>query len=319
MFLETPWSDLQAAGEVGDQRAILEQARRLLIGWSAPQEPPRAIELLRQLERQSDPEAISLLATLYAAGAWVVQDWAQALDLLERAAALGEKRAQEQLALLSQPTCQGDSGDWGWLRRGIRLEDWRRPATRDVISESPRIRRVQQFVSPAICRWLVGCGDGRFKQALMFDGRTARFSAERNNSDFVFDMLTADMVILLVRERISATLRLPIFSMEPPQIFHYATGQEIRPHYDHIRAENGCQAERIATFLLYLNDDYEGGELEFVSLGLRHRGRCGDGIYFANVDAQGQPDMQTLHAALPVTRGEKWVLSQWVQDRNFGS
>jgi hypothetical protein len=26
-----------------------------------------------------------------------------------------------------------------------------------------------------------------------------------------------------------------------------------------------------------------------------------------------------LHAALPVTKGEKFVLSQWIQDRPFGN
>ena len=34
-----------------------------------------------------------------------------------------------------------------------------------------------------------------------------------------------------------------------------------------------------------------------------------------NVDAEGTPDPRTLHAGLPPTAGEKWVLSQWVRTR----
>jgi hypothetical protein len=48
---------------------------------------------------------------------------------------------------------------------------------------------------------------------------------------------------------------------------------------------------------------------------LRHRARRGDALMFANVDLAGNPDRRTLHAGLPPTRGEKWVLSQWIRDR----
>ena len=40
-----------------------------------------------------------------------------------------------------------------------------------------------------------------------------------------------------------------------------------------------------------------------------------DALLFLNVDARGQPHPQSLHAGLPPTRGEKWVLSMWVRDR----
>jgi len=69
--------------------------------------------------------------------------------------------------------------------------------------------------------------------------------------------------------------------------------------------------------LLYLNDDYDGGDLVFPKVGVQHKGRTGDGIYFAHVDESGTPDRLSLHAALPVTRNEKFILSQWIHDRPF--
>jgi prolyl 4-hydroxylase len=69
------------------------------------------------------------------------------------------------------------------------------------------------------------------------------------------------------------------------------------------------------TFLLYLNDDYEGGETEFPVIGLRWKGRKGEGLFFWNVQPGGAPDERTLHAGAPVSRGEKWVLSQWIEGR----
>ena len=67
---------------------------------------------------------------------------------------------------------------------------------------------------------------------------------------------------------------------------------------------------------MWLNNDYEGGELEFLRVEYRHRGKMGDGIFFAS-QFEGKPDKMSAHAALPVTKGEKYILSQWIHDRPF--
>jgi len=73
--------------------------------------------------------------------------------------------------------------------------------------------------------------------------------------------------------------------------------------------------QRIATVLIYLNEDYAGGETAFPKLGLNFRGATGDALFFTNVDRSGRADPLTLHAGTPPTSGEKWVLSQWIRDR----
>jgi len=113
--------------------------------------------------------------------------------------------------------------------------------------------------------------------------------------------------------------------MEPPQIFHYATGQGIDAHYDSLYdGEHGYgrdgtyEGDRLATLLMYLNDDYEGGVLEFVKVGYKYRGKTGDAIFFASLRG-GRFDEQALHGASTVTRGEKFILSQWIHDRPFAA
>jgi hypothetical protein len=44
----------------------------------------------------------------------------------------------------------------------------------------------------------------------------------------------------------------------------------------------------------------------------RWKGRRGSALFFWNVEPDGTRDQDTLHAGLPVTRGEKWLLSQWI-------
>ncbi len=69
------------------------------------------------------------------------------------------------------------------------------------------------------------------------------------------------------------------------------------------------------TFILYLNDDYEGGETAFPTLGFSHKGHIGEGIYFVNALPDMQPDLRMLHAGRPTTRGEKWIVTQFIRNR----
>ena len=70
------------------------------------------------------------------------------------------------------------------------------------------------------------------------------------------------------------------------------------------------------TFLVYLNDDFQGGETEFLSTGLKVKGRKGDGLLFRNADESGQPDLNSRHAGLPPVSGIKFLASRWIRQRS---
>lgn len=301
-----------------DPASSRELGLRLLVGREAAFDPAQGIALLRAAASEGDGDALAQFATLKAAGAWMPQSWPEALDLLQQAAERGNARAQGQLRIL------GRGETWAQLRASVDVAAWTAASARRAICEAPRIRVVERFVPVEVCRWLIARGAGKFQRSLMFDGQRSNVLDSRTCSDFKFDIVEADCVLQIVRERIASITTLPVAAFEPPQIFHYAQGEEIKPHYDALRlgdqgyGQGGAyKGDRIATFLLYLNDDYEGGELEFPKVGVKHRGKAGDGIYFAHIDAAGQPDRQSLHAALPITRNEKFILSQWIHDRPF--
>jgi prolyl 4-hydroxylase len=50
-------------------------------------------------------------------------------------------------------------------------------------------------------------------------------------------------------------------------------------------------------------------------LDMRWRGRKGSAIFFWNVLPDGVHDRRMLHAGLPLTGGEKWMLTQWIRSR----
>jgi hypothetical protein len=173
---------------------------------------------------------------------------------------------------------------------------------------------------------MIGRARGRTTRAQTFEDATGLplDSASRTNSAFQFAGRDLDVVTLLVRARIAATLDVPVTALEPTQMLHYRVGECFAPHVDYfdpdfpgLAAQIEREGQRIGTALIYLNDDFEGGETDFPRAGFRFKGAPGDALIFANVDAAGAPEPLSMHAGLAPTRGEKWLLSQWVRDMAF--
>jgi prolyl 4-hydroxylase len=82
------------------------------------------------------------------------------------------------------------------------------------------------------------------------------------------------------------------------------------------------QPSRFATVLFYLNDDMEGGETAFprwlhaeaTGDALKVKPQRGKAILFYNMLPDGNYDERSQHAALPVSKGEKYLTNLWVWD-----
>ena len=147
--------------------------------------------------------------------------------------------------------------------------------------------------------------------------------AHRSNTVATFGVDSVEVVHVLLQARMSAACGMAERCMEAPTVLHYAPGEEIRDHYDFVDpnisddypAEIARNGQRLITFIVYLNDDYDGGETAFPKLGFDHKGKCGGGIYFVNALPDLSPDMRMVHAGRPTTRGEKWIVTQFIRDR----
>jgi hypothetical protein len=146
----------------------------------------------------------------------------------------------------------------------------------------------------------------------------------RTNTMALFDYASLDVVQFLVQARMSLSCGYPMQHFELPMVLHYDVGQQITPHFDFIDANAGDyaqqireQGQRMITFLLYLNNEYAGGETTFPELGIVHRGTAGHGLYFINAREDLSPDRSMLHAGSPPTAGEKWIVSQFILSKRL--
>jgi prolyl 4-hydroxylase len=103
---------------------------------------------------------------------------------------------------------------------------------------------------------------------------------------------------------------LPNNKQDKLQVVKYNEGGMFHPHYD---AQYGSNTStRCATLLVYLNDDYDGGETSFVDIGLTIQPEKGKGILFWTLDANRKIIPQAKHCGEKVRRGNKWICTKWV-------
>ena len=307
-------TDVEAQTLLGAQR---------LTGRGAPFSPHDGIRDLMQATKRGGAEAPALLATLAGMGAGLPQSWAKAVELLAMAADRGSERARGQLRVLAENATDG-AEDWRALSRRIDIGAWLSTPVKRSLSETPRIRMLDDFISEPVCAWLIEVAKGQVTPAQVYDLDTGapRIVEARTNSALELSIVDLDLVAVLVRARIAAATGLPVGAFEPPQILHYEVGQKFDRHYDFLDASEAGYAndvaqrgQRIVTFLIYLNEGFGGGETEFPKVGISVKGGPGDAVMFANLDKDGAPDPMTLHAGAPPTSGQKWLFSQWIRDR----
>lgn len=281
------------------------------------------LEGIGQLERAAalgSAEALTQLAHFIGAGVNQPADWDRSADMLCEAAEQGSALAAEELHLLA-----GGAGESPTeMRARIDIRAWiaRRPT--ESVSHSPRLGIARAFMTPEECCWFIDRGRARLQPATVYDKASEGVQRvdERSNSSAAFRLLDVDLPQVLITARMSNTVGLASHCFEPAALMHYAPGEQFSPHYDFLdarvpgyAADLARRGQRVATLLVYLNEDYDGGATAFPNIGYTFKGGVGDLFVFGNVKPDGMPDPQTLHAGTPPTRDEKWLLSQWVRDR----
>src|SRR5688572_26484628 len=303
-----------------DVAALTALARRQLVGDGMPASSEKGVATLLEAAAHGGGEAARLLSVCAAWGVGQARNVDAALDHLVRAAQLGWDPAWRELELLARDSASDPMA----LRRKVDLAAWRSPASGRIAFDKPRIVTFEKFATVEESRWLIARADaGGLQRAKVYrQSSTAQVAETRTNREMAFTIFNADVVLSLIRDRIAAATRAPVTHFEIAKLLHYSPGEQFALHADFIEAktpelarELAARGQRAATFLIYLNDGYEGGATQFPRLSWQYRGGLGDALLFSNVDANGAADYDTVHAGMPPTAGEKWVLSQWVRAR----
>jgi TPR repeat protein len=295
-------------------------------------------DLLRPLldasARRGDAAAVYALACCYAGGIGGAAEPALAVAISHSEAArsqyLGQRldqylRTQNLASSVAEPPAMNI--DWLLLEQALPhfAADIQLP-TAETLHEAPLIRRLPGVIHPLVLDTVINLAAPLVQRSQIVDARTGEVRADqmRNSSHVTLSPRQHDHVLEALERCISRVAGMPALNGEFLQILRYRPGEEFRPHVDYFN-ESGAGAyqsladggQRAQTVLIYLNDDYTGGNTCFPELQLNIKGRRGDILHFHNLSADGLGHRDSLHAGLPVMAGEKWLLSQWIRSDSY--
>ena len=259
-----------------------------------------SLETMGRLASAGHPDALFTLADCYWRAVGVSRDFAHARDLFKAASDAGQPMGiRAWTNLLSS----GIGGPRQWTEALIRLEqeartDGLRKRMFEVIqrmdldengdpraipsagwtSDRPNIRLFRGAFTPEECDFLILLAEPTYERSLVImDGHDVP-DPIRTSDGSTIHWLIEDPATHAINRRIAALSGTSVEQGEPLHILRYRPGQQYHPHHDWLPPPN----RRVMTALIYLNEDYDGGETAFVKTGLKVRGRKGDAIVFVS-------------------------------------
>jgi prolyl 4-hydroxylase len=136
--------------------------------------------------------------------------------------------------------------------------------------------------------------------------------------------LSASLVVRKISELTSELTGLPVSHQEDLQVVRYPPGGFFKPHYDcceggpeECKRMNSAGGPRKVTLIVYLNDDFRGGETVFPYVGQSVVPELGKAAVFWSTDDAGNVIEKAFHGGNPVVGGEKWICNKWVHPRPY--
>jgi prolyl 4-hydroxylase len=191
--------------------------------------------------------------------------------------------------------------------------------------DKPRVILFGNVFSKEECEQLIALSEPKLNRSTTVDDNTgkAEFHEHRTSSGTFFHLNETPFIARLDK-RISELMQVPVVNGEGLQILNYQVGGEYKPHFDYFPPELPGSAvhiarggQRVATLITYLNTVEEGGETILPEIGLKIAPVQGNALYFAYTNSRSQVDPLTYHGGNPVIRGEKWITTKWVRQREY--
>jgi prolyl 4-hydroxylase len=186
--------------------------------------------------------------------------------------------------------------------------------------ENAEIFAVAGFMSQDECQRVIDLIDAVARPSELF--RDVHIDGYRTS--WSGDIDGADSVVRMVERRLSDLIGLDPSWSESVQGQRYAPGQEYRDHCDwfdtnaaYWQTEVRRGGQRSWTAMVYLNEVEAGGATEFRNLGISFDPQPGVLLVWNNAKPCGLVNPDTLHAALPVERGAKYVITKWFRTREW--
>lgn len=149
-----------------------------------------------------------------------------------------------------------------------------------------------------------------FKDSLTVDSKTANHKI-RKSKQLSISEETLPHIYKKIRERFNWYGKI-----EKLQVVKYEPGDFYNAHYDNCCFKE-CKQDinkRIRTVIVYLTNDFDGGETHFPNLKMSFKPNVGDAIVFDTYNLLGGCSEKALHQGLEVKNGVKYICNFWFRE-----
>jgi hypothetical protein len=279
-----------------------------------PRAQARCIELLQHGVELGDPLPAALLEPRLRHGEGCEAD-PRAADAL--------RASLDEHGIAPLPACGARPAHASPQPRVLAFADAFQPPQARRLADRPDLVAAANLLSADECRLLMATARPRLERSRTIDyGGERVVHPLRTSSDAGYDPVPEDFALRVVQARMARLAGAEFTCAEPLIVLRYAPGEQFHPHRDYIAPSAMAMRQpeagnRAATVCVYLNDVEAGGATRFPACGMSVPPRAGAAIAFRNLGRDGQPDPDSLHAGLPVERGEKWLATLWLRQRRW--
>lgn len=194
------------------------------------------------------------------------------------------------------------------------------PSVRRFPVESPEIYASDAFLTGDECARLIALIDAAACPSRLVEEQD--WEGYRTSDSGDVDI--RDRTVRALERRLSDFTGIDRACGEAAQGQRYQRGQYFQEHCDwfdtgagYWRRERRHGGQRSWTAMIYLNAVDEGGTTDFIHVGLSIPPMPGCLLLWNNALPDGTPNPLTMHAARPVIRGVKYVITKWFRVRDW--
>jgi prolyl 4-hydroxylase len=181
---------------------------------------------------------------------------------------------------------------------------------------------LNNIITPKECKYIISYANKRFKKSQLVGDNENK--SIRDSETCWIHKKDNEIVGNIIR-RVCKQLGKPFENAEDFQVVRYKTNGLYKPHHDAC-CDNTKECkdflkrggQRILTIVIYLTDNFKGGETNFPNLGKRYKPPKYSGVLFHPLDSkQSKCHPYALHEGTTVKNGIKMIANIWIREGVF--
>lgn len=177
------------------------------------------------------------------------------------------------------------------------------------------VKEVDNFLSQEECQHLISIIDKNHTRSTVAGGGTEQSVYNETRTSSTCNLPNSDEIVFRIKKKISAYLGIELNKGEDIQGQLYEPGQYFHPHHDYFDGNtyiNHCLASgnRTDTFMVFLNEDLEGGYTNFPHHNLSIKPATGKAVTWNSMIGE-EYQGTSLHEGQTVTKGKKYIITSW--------